>query len=127
MSTFTICIGSNYNREENILFAQEQLTALFPSICFADAEETEPFLLSNPNFFTNQVARFCSSDTPEVIKTKLKAMEDSVPGAGGRHLEKIALDIDLLMCDNLVLKPKDLERDYIKRGINCLNEKTKYE
>ena len=144
MHTYTICIGSNYNREENLLLAQKQLMALFPSIRFADEEETEPFLLSNPALFTNQVARFQSEEGVEQVKGRLKAIERmagrystysaaSLPleGAGGgssgysQTVEDIALDIDLLMCDDLVLKPQDMERDYIKRGI-CKLDNNKY-
>lgn len=121
MHTYIICIGSNYNREENLLLAQKQLTALFPSIRFADAEETKPFLFHNPAPFINQVARFDTEANTEQVKSQLKAIEN----LAGRRPEdkingKVVLDIDLLMCDSTVLKPNDLERDYIARGIEQL-------
>lgn len=120
MPTYIICIGSNYNKEVNLLFARNQLTALFPSIRFADEEETEPFLLSNPALFTNQVARFQTDEAPGKVKAKLKAIENLMRREASD--EDIALDIDLLMCDDLVLKPEDMEREYIKKGIRSLNE-----
>lgn len=118
MHTYTICIGSNYNREATLLWARKQLTALFPSICFADEEETEPFLLHNPARFTNQVARFRSSDNVEETTQQLKRLE----AAAGRTpedkaIEKVILDIDLLMCDDTILKPKDMAQPYVMRGI----------
>ena len=121
MPTYTICIGSNYNREENLLLARNQLTALFPSIRFADEEETEPFLLSNPAFFTNQVARFQADEEPEQVKSQLKNIE-RMAGRLPEHkaMEKVVLDIDLLMCDHVILKPKDIERNYIMKGISDL-------
>ena len=39
--------------------------------------------------------------------------------------EIIKLDIDILMVDTTVLKPLDLERPYIKRGLKHLLEKQK--
>lgn len=124
MHTYIICIGSNYNREENLLLAQRQLTALFPSICFADEEETEPFLFHNPALFTNQVARFEAETNIEQVKAQIKSIEY----LAGRRPEdkangKVVLDIDLLMYDETVLKPKDMERDYVIRGIEQLSTK----
>jgi 2-amino-4-hydroxy-6-hydroxymethyldihydropteridine diphosphokinase len=34
--------------------------------------------------------------------------------------EKVCLDIDLLVFDNRVLKPEDLKRDYILKGLEEL-------
>ena len=122
MPVYTICIGSNYNREENLLLARQQLTALFPSICFAEEEETEPFLLSNPALFTNQVARFQTEKSLEQIEVHLKTIE-RIAGRfpEDKALEKVVLDIDLLLCDHVVLKPKDIEHHYIMKGISQLN------
>ncbi len=122
MPSYLICIGSNYNREDNLLLARNQLTALFPSIRFAEEVETEPFLLSNPALFTNQLARFQSDEGAEQIKAHLKAIE----WLAGREpedkaKEKIVLDIDLLMFDDLVLKPQDMEREYVKQSLEALD------
>lgn len=122
MPIYTICIGSNYNREINLLLARKQLTALFPSIRFADEEETEPFLLSNPALFSNQVGRFRSDEEPEQVKAKLKAIEQLAGRLPeDKAIERVVLDIDLLMHDDVVLKPRDMEREYVKRGIKNLN------
>ena len=32
---YIVCIGSNYNRKENLTFARQELTESFSSICFA--------------------------------------------------------------------------------------------
>ena len=39
MHSCLICIGSNYNRKENLLLARRRLTALFPSIRFTGQKE----------------------------------------------------------------------------------------
>lgn len=123
MPSYLICLGSNYNREDHLLLARNQLTALFPSIRFAEEVETEPFLLSNPALFTNQLARFHSDEGTEQVKAQLKAIEQLAGRLPeDKAKEKIVLDIDLLMCDDLVLKPQDMEREYIKLSLESLDD-----
>ena len=45
MHRYIVCIGSNYNRKENLTFARQELTESFSSICFAPELETEPLFL----------------------------------------------------------------------------------
>lgn len=42
---YIVCIGSNYNRKENLTFARQKLTESFSSICFAPELETKPLFL----------------------------------------------------------------------------------
>lgn len=93
-----ICIGSNYNRKENLLLARKRLADLFPSIRFTTERETQPLFFRSPALFSNQVALFFS-----------EAEE-----------EKVCLDIDLLFFDDRVLKPEDLKREYIVKGLEEL-------
>lgn len=105
MPSYLICIGSNYNREDNLLRARNRLTAFFPSIRFAEEVETEPYLLSNPALFSNQLARFHSDEGIEQVKARLKTIErlaGRLPEDKAK--EKIVLDIDLLVCDDVILK-----------------------
>ena len=113
---YTICIGSNVNRKENLALARKRLSELFPNIRFSAEADTEPL-------FANQVARFTSdSDAGEVI-LHLKDIERE---AGRTPEEKkqeiVRLDIDLLSCDSRVYKPEDLKRDYIIRGLKELDD-----
>mgnify|MGYP001518230457 CR=1 FL=1 len=93
-----ICIGSNYNRKENLLLARKRLADLFPSIRFTTERETQPLFFRSPALFSNQVALFFS-----------EAEE-----------EKVCLDIDFLSFDDRVLKPEDLKREYIVKGLEEL-------
>ena len=93
-----ICIGSNYNRKENLLLARRRLVDLFPTIRFTSEQETRPLFFRSPALFSNQVALFFS-----------EAEE-----------EKVCLDIDLLFFDDRVLKPEDLKREYIVKGLEEL-------
>lgn len=125
MHTYIICIGSNYNRKENLFLARKQLMVLFPDIRFAREQETKPFLLHNPALFSNQVAMFHTAMDIDTVTALHKQIEKQA----GRTLqdvkqEKIALDIDIVKYDDAVVKDKDLTRYYIVDGINELMNKT---
>lgn len=121
MHKCVICIGSNYNRKENLLLARKRLADLFPTIRFTSEQETRPLFFRSTNPFSNQVAMFFSEVEEERIKKELKAIEKS---AGRRpedkNEEKVCLDIDLLSFDDRVLKPEDLKREYIVKGLEEL-------
>lgn len=121
MHSCLICIGSNYNRKENLLFARRRLTALFPSIRFTGEQETRPLFFRNPALFSNQVARFYTDADAERVVEELKTIEkEAGREKEDKKREKVCLDIDLLVFDNRVLKPKDLKRDYILKGLEEL-------
>lgn len=118
---YTICIGSNEHRRENMALARKRLTEMFAGIRFAKEEDTEPLACHRPEMFSNQVARFASDSLPCEVTRCLKAIEREA----GRQLadkqqEIVRLDIDLLMCDSEVYKPEDLRRAYIVRGLEEL-------
>lgn len=115
---YTISIGSNERRKENLSLARKRLKELFPDILFSTEEETKPLYFRRPSLFSNQVARFMSNIDAMEVTSCLKAIERE---AGRRPEEKkqeiVRLDIDLLSCDGRVYKPEDLKRDYILRGL----------
>lgn len=121
LSACLICIGSNDHRKENLLLARQNLYALFPSIYFATEMETEPLYLKNTARFSNQVALFVTAMEKDAVVNALKEIEMK---AGRRPedktAEKIPLDIDLLVYGNEILKPKDLRREYIQKGVEEL-------
>ena len=71
MHRYIVCIGSNYNRKENLTFARQKLTESFSSICFAPELETEPLFFKNPALFSNQVVMFFSDKDEEVVRKML--------------------------------------------------------
>ena len=72
---YIVCIGSNYNRKENLTFARQKLTESFSSICFAPELETKPLFFKNPALFSNQVVMFFSDKDEEVVRKMLKDIE----------------------------------------------------
>lgn len=121
MHKCVICIGSNYNRKENLLLARKRLVDLFPTIRFTSEQETRPLFFRSPAPFSNQVAIFFSEAEEEKIRKELKAIEKSAGRCPeDKKKEKICLDIDLLSFDDRVLKPEDLKREYIIKGLEEL-------
>lgn len=118
---YTICIGSNEHRQENMALARRRLAEMFAGIRFAREEDTVPLACHRPDMFSNQVARFVSDSLPCEVNERLKAIEREAGRRSGDKLRDIVrLDIDLLMCDSEVFKPEDLRRAYIVRGLEEL-------
>ncbi|WP_455590854.1 2-amino-4-hydroxy-6-hydroxymethyldihydropteridine diphosphokinase [Bacteroides sp.] len=120
-----ICIGSNYHRESNIRLARQRLLSLFPDIQFAKPQETMPLDFSNPAMFTNLVGHFSTDWEMEQVKRKLKAIEREAGRCPeDKVIERVSLDVDLLLYGECVLKPDDLKRDYIVKGLQELNKQS---
>ena len=93
MHRYIVCIGSNYNRKENLTFARQKLTESFSSICFAPELETEPLFFKNPALFANQVVMFFSDKDEEVVRKMLKDIEQrSGRRPEDKKEEKVCLD-----------------------------------
>ena len=119
--TCLLCIGSNIDRGPHMKAAREALTSAFPNIRWGIEMETEAIGSGFPSPFSNQVALFDTSLSAEEVRTILKQIERD----NGRLPEDkaqgiVKLDIDLLKFDDYVLKPKDLEKDFVMEGIKFL-------
>ena len=111
MHRYIVCIGSNYNRKENLTFARQKLTESFSSICFAPELETEPLFFKNPALFSNQVVMFFSD----------KDEQRSGRRPEDKKEEKVCLDIDMLLYDNKIVKPEDWQRGYIQQSLSAFH------
>lgn len=98
--------------------ARQALTLHFPEIRFGEEMETEAIGSGFLSPFSNQLARFSTLLSAEEVRGILKSIEKE----SGRLPEDkaqgiVKLDIDLLMYDEQILKPKDLEKDFIRKGL----------
>ncbi|MEG1564135.1 MAG: 2-amino-4-hydroxy-6-hydroxymethyldihydropteridine diphosphokinase [Bacteroides sp.] len=117
MTACLLCIGSNDCREKNLQLARRRLQSLFPAIRFATLQYTEPLHFTNPARFANQVA-VLETDCPkaEIIRLCKEIEREAGRQPGDKQIEKVSLDIDLLLYGSEVLKPEDLQRDYVVKG-----------
>lgn len=121
-----LCMGSNTNRFTQLSDARKALSEAFPDIHFGELMETEAIGSGFHSPFSNQLASFTTALPPGAVHDLFKVLEHR---SGRLSTDKAAgivkLDIDLLMYDNVVLKPEDMKREYIKQGLTklraCLN------
>ena len=123
MNTHTcfLCIGSNYYRTAYMTYARNDLMKHFPDIRFSPEMETEAIGDRFLSPFSNQVASFETALSAEEVRAILKQIESDhgrLPTDKSHGIVK--MDIDLLMYDDCVLKPQDLERDFVVKGLNSL-------
>ena len=121
LHTCLLCLGSNLDGAIRLSAARSALRSHFPDIRVSEELVTEAIGSGFLSPFHNQVARFETPQDAESIRTLLKSIEQ----AQGRLPEDkaqgiVKLDIDLLMIDDQVLKPKDMEREFVKQGMEEL-------
>ena len=116
-----LCMGSNTNRYAQLSVAREALRATFPDIHFGEMMETEAVGSGFHSPFSNQLAKFSTTLSPDSVHDLFKELErrcGRIPEDKAQGVVK--LDIDLLVFDNKILKPEDMEREYIRRGMSVL-------
>ena len=107
-----LCMGSNTNRYAQLSVAREALRTTFPDIHFGSGFHSP---------FSNQLAKFSTTLSPDSVRDLFKELErrsGRIPEDKAQGVVK--LDIDLLVFDNKILKPEDMEREYIRRGMSVL-------
>lgn len=117
-----IGLGSNRDKEKNIAWADQLLRDHFVSIYFSKAVYTEPVDMQDPTPFLNQVAVAFTSEAPGQIINVFKAIEKKLGRTPeDRQKENILIDIDLLQWNGRILKPVDLQRNYVQSALRTLS------
>lgn len=111
-----IALGSNYQREINIFLASKELVDVFDRVLFSEAIETLPIGIDSSTLFLNRVAKCYTRLSQKEITEKLKHIEKSL-GRCKDNPNIVAIDLDLISYEKLILKVTDFQRDYIKEGI----------
>lgn len=111
-----LSLGSNKDRERNMDLATELLQDIFPDIRFSERIETEPYgSLTGSALFLNQVAIADTPLTAEEIIRQFKEIEKQIGRQPeDKSLGAISIDIDLLVWNDIILKPDDWQREYIQ-------------
>lgn len=118
-----ICTGSNYEYTEKLRNARIALYHHFPTIIFGEEMETDAIGDKWLTPFGNQLGKFTSTLSEEDIRHILKKIESE---AGRLSEDKnkgiVRLDIDLLMYDDNILKPDDMNREFVKEGLKKMEQ-----
>ncbi len=113
-----IALGSNTDASRHLSEASVLLRSHFPNIQFSTPLHTSPIGLSNPSLFINQTAVLHTSLTQTEVTRLLKEIEIACANPPkDKPNERIYIDIDLLQYGSKVLKPEDLEREYVIEGM----------
>ena len=126
--TCLLCLGSNLDGATRLSAARHALLSHFPDIRFSREMVTEAIGTGFLSPFHNQVARLTTPLSAEEVRGILKQIERD----NGRLPEDkangiVKLDVDLLVYDEVVLKAKDLEREFVRIGLEELEQNPPYE
>lgn len=110
-------MGSNTEPASHLALARRELQHRFPDVWFSPEEVTAPIgMRHNQASFINQLACLSSDAQPKEIEQQLKEIEQLAGRTPEeKALEVVRLDLDLLMADEEVLRPKDLQRDFVQQ------------
>lgn len=119
-----ISIGSNYNQKENISFAKKKLTGMLgEQTSFTRDMWTEPVGIQSEKF----INCICISSTKHTLLQLTKAfkqLERKCERSKKNDLiNKIPLDIDILLYGDQRYHEKDWERQYIQELLNNFFDK----
>ena len=123
LHTCLLCLGSNLDGATRLSTTRKALLSHFPDIRFSQEMITEAIGSGFLSPFHNQVARLTTPLSAEEVRAILKGIEQ----VQGRLPEDkangiVKLDIDLLVYDDCVLKEKDLEREFVKIGLQEIGQ-----
>ena len=122
MHTCLLCLGSNIEPSYRLSAARSALLSHFPHIRFSEEMITKAIGSGFLSPFHNQMASLKTSLPAEQVRAILKSIEQ---GQGRLPEDKaqgiVKLDIDLLMYDDIVLKSKDMEREFVMEGMKSLD------
>lgn len=66
--------------------------------------------------YLNSVAELRDNSSPETLTLRLKELEKKAGRRPKEETKEVALDLDLVVCDDRILRPKDFGKDYFRIG-----------
>lgn len=119
MNTFVISIGSNLpDGQRHVEKAIEWLRSIGHS-CESSSIYSTPSINGDGTLYFNAVLRGIFPWNPEAMSERCKDYEAS---CGRIHIKgmPVIIDLDVVMFNGMVLRPKDASRSYFKLGYSEL-------
>ena len=118
MNTATISLGSNSHDKADILSrAMELMHEMIVSSTPAYVDHDQTY--SNP--YLNIVARIETDLEYDSLNKYFKDMETAMGRKkGSRNDDPVALDIDIVIFNDIVMRPRDLNSSYFRMGFEML-------
>lgn len=121
LNRIILALGSNDGQELHIEQASKEIESLMYSVEWASAVYTKPIECTNSSLFLNKVAVATTPLGIEDLHKEFKRIEKKL-GRSEKCKEcgLVPIDIDLLQWNDMLLKPVDCEREYIRNAISEL-------
>lgn len=124
--TAIITLGSNVNQEQNIRMAIDRIKSLdvrafevSPLIYLAAIDFPYPC-----DYFANSVIRLSTDMDIDMFHSKCRDIEYELGRTNSQKIScpsTIPIDIDIVVWDEDVLRPKDFQRSYFRDGLSMLD------
>ncbi len=117
---YYISVGSNsYNKYEMVENGIKMLKDLFPDD-FVSSDKYETKCIGGyGNDYANAVVSFDSTIDSPTLAQRLKELEISA-GRIKDNKQTVALDLDVVIADDIILRPKDYDREHFQIGYKTL-------
>lgn len=113
-----LALGTNVNQERNMKQARQLLVDSWPDMKFTTTKWTQPIGMASALFY-NCLAYTEVEESLENLTEKLKSMEHLCGDTRAeRSLNRIQMDIDILLYGDNKLHKDDWQRDYIQELMN---------
>ena len=109
-----LALGTNVNQERNMKQVMQLLADTWPDMKFTTQKWTQPIGMASALFY-NCLAYTEVEESLEELTKKVKNMERICGNTGAeRSLNRIQMDIDILLYDDNKLHKDDWQRDYVQ-------------
>ena len=113
-----LALGTNVNQERNMKQVRQLLVDTWPYMKFTTTKWTQPIGMASALFYSCLAYTAVEESLDELIK-KVKNMERICGNTGAeRSLNRIQMDIDILLYGDKKLHIDDWQRDYIQELMN---------
>lgn len=115
MHSYLLSIGSNTYAKARIERVKRILLKHFPDIYFTSTVESKPHGSNYKRSFVNMLGMIQSDLNTTEINSCLKEIEKQM-GRRSEHKSKgkVVIDLDLIRMDDLILRTKDYNSDYVQ-------------
>ncbi|WP_101689985.1 2-amino-4-hydroxy-6-hydroxymethyldihydropteridine diphosphokinase [Dysgonomonas massiliensis] len=125
MNKVLISIGSNFDSNNNIISCRQLLDLYFEHISYSEVCETVPYGKNYKHNFLNQLAIISTEKELSNIKFILKSIEKKLGrDANDKETGLVKIDVDLVIWNQDILKPKDISRAYVKSLLSTFSKDT---
>ena len=122
MHRCVLCIGSNYHAEACMGMAEKLLGQRFPYIRWGKIVRTLPEGGIRSATYLNRAALLDTTWDAGTLRSFFKEIEKACGRTStSKQTGIVPLDIDLLMIDNTVCKPSDMQKQYVRQALRELD------